>query len=372
MGKTILIHDAYGGNPCPVSDPLHLAEYELVYVSHGIGLRPNIANLAREVVHAPGFSNDAIAVNPGVVGRITGKIRRTQNLGVRVRHLEDQVKRFKPNAIFALDIELAAAITLKAAGSVPVFGVSLGSDVFVVPERNARLRELIVGTLQGCKGVIALTQTHGKRIKELSGVDPLVIGGWIDTEMFANVPADPPPGLPVVLCLRGSRSVYRPEVVLRASAIAQERVPHILRMRVDPGDLERLKPLAPERIEWVTERLPYDQMPAEYARASVVFQAILTESLGYTAMEAMASGRLLVQPDTPLIRELTPPEQWRFFGGPSAEELAGKLVEGLEHIVRHPSGFQQLKAHSNVHFDRNQQVQQASSTLSLFLAEAMP
>ncbi|MCK6439342.1 MAG: glycosyltransferase, partial [Planctomycetes bacterium] len=126
--------------------------------------------------------------------------------------------------------------------------------------------------------------------------------------------------------------------------------------------------LPKDAIAFVTERIPYERMPLEYGAATVVVQAILDESLGYTAIEAMACGRVMVQPDSEVAREVLSPEQQALLSGPSAESLAEKMALALnDHNLRR-NIEDANRRHALKYYDRAKVLPRVGAGLQAWLA----
>lgn len=356
----VLVYDTTAGNACEVTPLLLRGGCTVVAVSHAETLRKGLES-AHTKVHQPIPIAQPNHQPSGLFGRLKARNTRKTGEAARVRHLADLVSQHQPSLVLAIDAELGLPIALRAIASLthtnrpPVICQSKGSDVLVVPNRKPALQKLVSGSLRQCAGVLVLTSPHQIAVNALVSPQPPVpvwkIPATRDLSQFPHDDATRTAAAesgtpPLILCLRGSRDVYRPEVMLRAAAIASRTAPLRLRLLVDAKLASTFRQLwaglgaNPAMLELITERIPHQSMAAQYAEATIVAQALLNESLGFTAIEAMACGRVVVQPGSDVAREVLNPAQHHLLSGPDAESLAERIV----HVLNHPDERQSLES----------------------------
>lgn len=355
----VLVYDTTAGNACEVTPLLLRGGCAVVAVSHSETLRPGLDS-AQTKVHQP-IPIAQPNQQPGLLGRLKARGLRKSGEAARVRHLAAMLTQHQPDLLIAIDAELGLPIALRALASSspshrpPVICQSKGSDVLVVPNRKPALRRLISESLRQCAGVLVLTSPHQTAVNALvSPHTPVTIWKIPAARDLSHFPHDDAIRTaalksgksPLILCLRGSRDVYRPEVMLRAAAIASKASPVRLRLLVDQISVEKYRGMwaslaaSPSALELITDRIPHQAMAAQYAEATIVAQALVNESLGFTGIEAMACGRVVVQPDSDVAREVLNPAQHHLLSGPDAESLAERIV----HVLNHPDERQSLES----------------------------
>ncbi|NUQ35772.1 MAG: glycosyltransferase [Planctomycetaceae bacterium] len=400
-GYKVLVVDPYGGNEAVLLQALEAGSVESVYVCLANRLKPGIPTTTK-VFQAPENARGPFRAS-GL--RLLNPLRRAWLLAKQVVCLRGVVAEVKPDIIIAIDIELGLPVALKARG-VPVAGISEGSDILVVPRRSEKQKRNLCRWLRKSRGMIVYTKHQEDALRlfqsqnmpiwirrRTQNITPysesfeLVpsqkaheflpvfrLGAWRDCAVFAPLANPLARQVPLVLCLRGSSAVYRPEVLVEACARAYRRAPFTLRMAAASDDVPRLLTVAQahglpkDAIAFVTERIPYERMPLEYGAATVVVQAILDESLGYTAIEAMACGRVMVQPDSEVAREVLSPEQQALLSGPSAESLAEKMALALnDHNLRR-NIEDANRRHALKYYDRAKVLPRVGAGLQAWLA----
>ncbi len=331
----VLVYEPYGGAPCPVTPLLVAGGASVCYVCHAATL-PELPSGVERVEHLP-LPQPAGA--SGLLGRLAAASRRQKWDRRRREHLASIAGTYSPKVIVAVDVELGVGVALATGTGMPVVALAKGSDVLVVPHRKPALRRLVANNLKRCAGALVFGESHREAVLGL--VDDQAYPTWSipahrDLTVFRQIPELRKQGeVPVVLCLRGTRAVYRPFEMIRAAAIAYRSVPLKLRFLSYPEDAEGCRKVALEAglpidaLELVTTKVAHNQMPQEYAKATLVAQALLNESLGFTGVEAMACGRVVVQPDSAVAREVLNPEQWHLLSGPEPESIAARMVEVL-------------------------------------------
>jgi len=399
----LLVYDTLSGNACEVTPLLARGGAEVAVLTHAATVRAGFAE-AQEVFHQP-ISDTPSKTSPknstperaSLLQRLLTRVARKRVEAKRVQHLASAIQEHSPDAIIAMDAELGLPIALRAnelaaksvksnasALRIPVFCNTKGSDVLVVPHRKPALHRLVSTALRQCAGVLIYTEPHREAVAALLGPDTTIpmwkIPPTRDLSRFG--PNDAPREAakargepPLVLCLRGTTPVYRPEVMVAAAAIASRSTPLRLRFMATVADAAMWRQVwsqyggSPGGIEVLSQRISHESMPSQYAEATVVAQALLNESLGFTGIEAMACGRVVVQPDSEVAREILNPAQHDLLSGPDAESLAERLAFVLQHDEERVAMEASNRAYAVERFDERSVVSAAGRVLVAWLAQ---
>ena len=152
--------------------------------------------------------------------------------------------------------------------------------------------------------VITVSRYCAERLDELYGVRAAIVipelldlDGW--RTLFAKNPAPPGRNRFTVLCVCRFYRRKRVDVLLRAAAQLQQRIPE-LEIRIVGGGPEagRLCTLARElrlesTVDWVGNATP-DNLACEYNRAEVFCLPSVQEGFGIVFLEAMAAGKPII------------------------------------------------------------------------------
>jgi glycosyltransferase involved in cell wall biosynthesis len=312
--------------------------------------------------------NATVTVFSRAAAKLTRMRAEAEQLAAIRAQLAPAVPGDTPDLLIAIDAELSGPLCLRAAaGRLPVITFSQGSDVLVVPGLGPARARNVKRALEASAGVMALSAPHAAACKAVgSGMasDPFLFKPWIDTELFVpetapappelspEVPTEPAPGevassaaepppvqpVPTVLCLRGVNDVYRPLALIEACAIALKTTPLVLRMAIPAARADEFRGhaarmgLPPEAFDAVTTPFPLAEMPAQYRAATVVAQALRMESFGYSSFEAMACGKVVVQPRSPISDALFPASEDRYVTGSEPRDLAAGIIRALTDV----------------------------------------
>lgn len=174
--------------------------------------------------------------------------------------------------------------------------------------------------------VITISRYCAERLADLYGVpDAVVVPELIDLEgwrdLFVRNPPPPSNGRFSVLCVCRFYPRKRLEVLLRAAALVERRIPELqIRIVGDGSEAPRLRGLwhnlrLESVVTWVGNATP-GELAREYNRADVFCLPSVQEGFGIVFLEAMAAGKpivairasavpevvehgLLVEPDNP-------------------------------------------------------------------------
>ena len=253
-------------------------------------------------------------------------------LGSTVRRTTARLRRmlddFAPQVVHGFNLVNHGNYAVRA-GRHPVVITALGSDVLLAPDESWLLSRIVRKTALGADRVIAPPvlvenlQKWGVNEKRLL---PLIFG--VDCNLFK-------PGRKELLVLfsRGFREVYDPLCLARAIPEVIKEVPEARFILAGNGPLrekvaEMLEDAGPGIS--IPGILPEDELANLMGRARVVVTPALSDSIPLTALEAMASGAVLVASDIKANR------QWASTSAPvllfppsDADALAKALVRAL-------------------------------------------
>ena len=205
--------------------------------------------------------------------------------------------------------QLPLALTLHTTAAGKNSAAGPGED----PEPSHRV-EAEAGLIRRAAAVIANTPDERTQLISLCGADPElvhVISPGVDTELFhPEGPLDrPAPGPFTVVFAARPQPLKGPEILLRAAALARRKVPG-LRVQIHgtaaPEYLERLRELARELglgtgCGFHPASTP-EQLARTLRRADAVAMPSSSETFGLVALEAQASGTLVLASDIPGLR----------------------------------------------------------------------
>lgn len=205
--------------------------------------------------------------------------------------------------------QLPLALTLHTTAAGKNSAAGPGED----PEPSHRV-EAEAGLIRRAAAVIANTPDERTQLISLCGADPErvhVIFPGVDTELFRpEGPLDrPAPGPFTVVFAARPQPLKGPEILLRAAALARRKVPG-LRVQIHgtaaPEYLERLRELARELglgtgCDFHPASTP-EQLARTLRRADAVAMPSSSETFGLVALEAQASGTLVLASDIPGLR----------------------------------------------------------------------
>lgn len=308
-----------------------------------------------KLLHQPVVSQKILS--SGFSGRFKSFRERKRIFRTQIKTLNTFLQQVKPDYVIANDLELGMPVLAKTAYTCKKLARALGSDIYVVAQRGGKHAKKIRDSIRAAQGLIAQTATQKQALQTFMANAALtcpiqVVRAWLDTELFKpqiqiSLKKEQKKAYDfLVLCLRGSKPIYRPRVVIEAAALAYKALRARgkslkLRMLASPEDASGLREFAANlgleeaAFETVQKRIPFKHMPQEYAQADIVLQALLNEGMGYTALEAMACERIVIQPRTPLAEELFPPGQLRFLSKPAGD--AASLGKALEQALEDQS-----------------------------------
>jgi len=192
--------------------------------------------------------------------------------------------------------------------------------------RHARRADLVVTPSHYC----------AEQLEELYGVrNAVVIPELIDLaqwdDLLRNVPPSAPTGRFVVLCVCRFYPRKRVDLLLRAAAILQPRMPE-LEVRIVGGGMETapLRRLCQElrlekTVEWVGDAT-LRRLAEEYQRSDMFCFPSVQEGFGIVLLEAMAAGKAIVATRSAAIPEVAP-HAWLV--EPNSAEALAAGIEGL-------------------------------------------
>ena len=192
--------------------------------------------------------------------------------------------------------------------------------------RHARRADLVVTPSRYC----------AEQLEELYGVrNAIVIPELIDLaqwdDLLRNVPPSAPTGRFVVLCVCRFYPRKRVDLLLRAAAILQPRMPE-LEVRIVGGGMEAaaLRRLCQElclekTVEWVGDAT-LRRLAEEYQRSDMFCFPSVQEGFGIVLLEAMAAGKAIVATRSAAIPEVAP-HAWLV--EPNSAEALAAGMEGL-------------------------------------------
>lgn len=192
--------------------------------------------------------------------------------------------------------------------------------------RHARRADLVVTPSRYC----------AEQLEELYGVrNAVVIPELIDLaqwdDLLRNVPPSAPTGRFVVLCVCRFYPRKRVDLLLRAAAILQPRMPE-LEVRIVGGGMEAapLRRLCQElrlekTVEWVGDAT-LRRLAEEYQRSDMFCFPSVQEGFGIVLLEAMAAGKAIVATRSAAIPEVAP-HAWLV--EPNSAEALAAGIEGL-------------------------------------------
>lgn len=365
----VLVFDPYGATRFPFMEAIANAADEILALVPA-GVVPTAGSATN--ITLQDYQDTPTTDLRGLFAKERARLRQRRE---RRTLLQRAFATFRPDVAIALDVQASSRRVIEAAaGQVPVVSFALGSDILIAPKKSRARHRKICSALRASAGVMVTSQLQAEKVKQLTGQSCFVVGGWVDCNAFrpGNLPENSPP---LVLCMRGTRAVYRPEIVLKAIALARKSVDLRLRFRVEDGDLGRMQDVCRSvgmdltAIDWVEGRVPYSAMPGEYQRCDLIVQAIQHESYGFTTVEAMASGRVVVQPRSGIALELLPSSQHDVLCGESAESMAASIVEILNDHNKRRALELANRDHALVNFDREKRLPEVAARLRQWLAE---
>ena len=249
--------------------------------------------------------------------------------------VRDAVRTFRPDL---LSVHWWAPGALAAVGApVPVAVTCHGSDVRLLG-KSALIRMIGRRVLARVQGVSAVSQVMADDLARWAGRSGVVVTRLpVDESRFVPPAGRPTP--PVVLFAGNLIRAKGVDVILRAAAIVHGTgLPFRLRLIGDGHDRPAFESLAASLglggvVEWAGTR-PHDQMPAEFAAASVAVLASRGprgEGTPIMMVEAMMSGCVMVATPAGGIPELVRDEETGFL---ARDGDAAHLAAQLDRVLR--------------------------------------
>ncbi|MCA8939888.1 MAG: glycosyltransferase family 4 protein [Planctomycetes bacterium] len=345
------------------------AGWEVRYLCTGQRLRTGIP--VQTLEHQP---LPEIHWGTSKLAKVRGALRSRKRVGEKAKILQRSYQAFNPKLVIVSDFELGVPAALRA-GVGPILGLSQGSDVYEVPERDGKQSLAIRSALEAVEGVIALSNSHADRVRELNPMARVTpLPPMVDCERFAPRPR-PQSDMPRLLSLRGERKVYRQDIIKAAFALLDEELALELRIRLTPNWIHEnwAKAITRGRVSAVLADIDPLAMPAEYTQASIVLQMLRNESLGLTTLEAMASGRAIVGVDSTIHRELLPVTQQRWLVPARLEthDAARSTADLVKELISAPNLLAELEAANRAHALEHFSASKVRPKAQLVLSEAL-
>lgn len=261
-----------------------------------------------------------------------------------VPHLQRVLREHDLDVVIAGPLH-TAGFAATIAGATPCVCMSFASDIYWDAKRNPLAAFAVDYALNHCHGlacdcraVLDVCLAHRTAPSIKTALFPYGIDPGIFTPGDSSLRADL--GFAqddfVILGLRGFSDIHAPQVIVKAFAAAQSKLPQLRLLLVGAGllreDVQQLvaMPHIADKVRLLSPQ-PHDSLPALYRAVDLYVSASLSDGTSISLLEAMASGLPVIVP------RLGGNPEWIGQGGMLTEPGDdASLAQALESIGRMP------------------------------------